>query len=199
MLLCHPPPHFFVFGPCNRFTLRLGWAIFWGRFIGTLLLMVCLALGLGGCAGPGSHGASAKREVQCQTEIEAIADVALLQSHMPIYLKDTRTAAMLQDTARPDARQRKAIMRLDQVKQVCQRRTMVALTERGTPAQMLAVLDESGRAGHALRLQLAQSAMSFGEFNRRAETLDARTKQALDQAQQRAAPALKPVPKPAGA
>lgn len=146
------------------------------------LTALAAAVALSACAGPGSRARVASYESRCQEDIDAVPDLALLREYMPVQLKDARTAAMRQNTMRPTARQRVAIERFDRVKMACQRHTMVALTERGTPAPVLAVLDESARAGQALRLQLARGELSFGEFNRRAEAQEARTKQALEQA-----------------
>lgn len=148
----------------------------------TLTLLGALAAALVGCAAVGPRNAVVSGESKCQDEIDAIPDIASLRPHMQTDLKGSRTPAMLKDRARPDKTQRAAIARFDQVKVGCQRRTMVQLTQRGTPPATREILENSAAAGHALRLQLARGEITFGEFNQRADALDANTRTALEQA-----------------
>uniref|UniRef100_UPI0035B40CEB hypothetical protein n=1 Tax=Aquabacterium sp. TaxID=1872578 RepID=UPI0035B40CEB len=142
-----------------------------------------------------SRNAVVSGESKCQDEIDAIADIASLRPHMQTELKGSRTPAMLKDRARPDKTQRAAIARFDQVKVGCQRRTMVQLTQRGTPPATREILESSAAAGHALRLQLARGEITFGEFNQRADALDANTRTALEPAQRPAAGGTTPPPR----
>jgi hypothetical protein len=149
-----------------------------------------MALYLTGCATQSPRPAVVGGEAQCQSEIDAIPGIASLRPHLQTDLKGSRTPAMLQDRARPDKAQRAAITRFDQVKVVCQRRTVAQLVQRGTSPALLDILDGAATVGHAARLQLARGEMTFGEFNQRAEAIDANTRAAVERLQhQPASPA----------
>lgn len=157
--------------------------------------LAVLVVTLVGCAAVGPRNAVVSGESTCQNEIDAIPDIASLRPHMQTDLKGSRSQAMLKDRARPDKTQRAAIARFDQVKVGCQRRTMVQLTQRGTPPATREILEGSAAAGHALRQQLARGEMTFGEFNQRADTLDANTRTALEQAQRPSTTGATPPPR----
>ena len=143
----------------------------------------------GACWGPmasasvGPRQAVVSGEAQCQNEIDTIPGIASLRPHLQTDLKGSRTPVMLQDRARPDKAQRAAITRFDQVKVMCQRRTVAQLVQRGTSPALLDILDGAATAGHAARLQLARGEMTFGEFNQRAEAIDANTRAAVERVQ----------------
>lgn len=141
-----------------------------------------LALTLAGCAST-SRSPVVDNETQCQNEIDAIKGIDTLRPHMQVDLKGSRSAAMLADRTRPSKDQRSAVTEFDRVKAACQKRTLAVLFKRGTPQSIMTVLDGSASAGHASRLQLARGEISFGEFNQRADAIDANTRAAVEQAQ----------------
>jgi hypothetical protein len=143
-------------------------------------LAMCLLVG---CASTAQRGAVIGGEAQCQSEIDAIKGIDTLRPHMQTTLKGSRTPAMLNDRSRPSKEQRAAITQFDRVKVECQKRTLAVLAKRGTPQNLISILDGSASAGHASRQQLARGEITFAEFNQRADTIDTNTRLAVEQAQ----------------